>query len=145
MEERDNQSTCTNQTLTRRSFLKVLGVGLLGAPLIAACSRQQTDHFVVDIVLEQSESHFEPATLKVSRGSTVTWLNKSYYSQSVTCDPQQASDQTIVSLPNNAQPWDSGYLYPGQRFSMTFNTPGTYIYFSRVRMQPSTVGTIIVT
>ena len=102
------------------------------------------DTYEVDIVLEQSEIHYQPANLTVPRGATVTWLNKSYYSQSATCDPQQAGENRIVNLPENGRAWNSGLLYPGQRFSKTFDTPGTYIYFSLPRLSPNTAGTIIV-
>lgn len=136
--------------VSRRGFLKLLSVTLgtgVGAPLLAACapgSRENKEGYQVDIVLEQSEVHYSPATLTIPRGATVTWLNKSYYSQSATCDPSQAGDSGIVSLPQGSQPWDSGVLYPGQRFSKTFDTAGTYIYFSQPRLSPNTVGTLIV-
>ncbi len=135
--------------ISRRGFIKVLSLAIgtsLSSPLLASCAPKSmdADTYEVDIVLEQSEIHYQPANLKVPRGATVTWLNKSYYSQSATCDPQQAGENRIVNLPENAQAWDSGLLYPGQRFSKTFDTPGTYIYFSLPRLSPNTAGTIIV-
>ncbi len=131
----------------RRSFLKLLALTLgsgLVSPLLASCSPQKQDEFEVDIVLEQSQIHYSPATLKSPRGSTVTWLNKSYYSQSATCDPSKARGGAAASLPAGAATWNSGLLYPGQRYSRRFETPGTYIYFSVPMLSPGTVGTIIV-
>ena len=133
--------------VSRRGFIKLLGVtfGLsMGAPLLSSCATANQEEYQVDIVLDQSEIHYLPATLVIPSGATVTWLNKSYYSQSATCDPQQAGDFKQVNLPQGAQAWDSGVLYPGQRFSKTFDTAGTYIYFSLPRLSPNTVGTIIV-
>ena len=136
--------------LSRRGFLKLLSVTLgasVGAPLLASCapgSRESSSEYQVDIVKEQSEIHYSPATLTIPSGATVTWLNKSYYSQSATCDPSQVKDGGIVSLPPGVQPWDSGLLYPGQRFTKTFDTPGTYVYFSIPKLSPNSVGTIIV-
>ena len=137
----------TSKHVSRRGFMKLItfaiGTGL-GSPLLISCAPKDKQQFEVDIVVEQSEIHYSPATLTVPSGSTVTWLNKSYYSQSATCDPDQDKEGVIASLPQNAQTWNSGVLYPGQRFTKTFDTPGTYVYFSLPRLSPNTVGTIIV-
>ncbi len=116
----------------------------VGTSFLSSCAPKSKSEFQVDIVVEQSQIHYEPDTLTIPRGATVTWLNKSYYSQSATCDPKKEGDNSIASLPTDAQAWDSGLLYPGQRFTRTFDTPGTYVYFSRPRLSPNTVGTIIV-
>jgi plastocyanin len=134
-------------SISRRGFIKLLTVTLgtsIGAPLLASCAPKSKDQFQVDIMVEQSQIHYSPATLTVPRGATVTWLNKSFYSQSATCDPKQAGHNGIASLPKGVPSWDSGLLYPGQRFSKTFDTPGTYVYFSLPRLSPNTVGTVIV-
>jgi plastocyanin len=141
------EKTKTSLSISRRGFIKLItatfGLGI--APrLLTSCASQNEDEYQVDIVLQQSEIHYSPATLTVPMGATVTWLNKSYYSQSVTCDPQQAENGGIANLPQGAQPWDSGTLYPGQRFSKKFDMPGTYIYFSLPKLSPNTVGTIMV-
>ncbi|MGE5251633.1 MAG: plastocyanin/azurin family copper-binding protein [Bacteroidota bacterium] len=136
-----------SRPVSRRGFLKLLAVALgagVGSPLLAACAKGNNGLFEVDIVLEQNEIHYSPMTLTIPRGTTVIWLNKSYYSQSATCDPQKATQGTMVSLPENAQPWDSGLLYPGQRFSKLFDVPGTYIYFALPRLSAGSIGTIVV-
>jgi len=136
--------------ISRRGFLKLLSVTLgtsVGAPLLASCAPESSgnkNEYQVDIVKEQSEIHYSPAALTIPSGATVTWLNKSYYSQSATCDPSQAKDGGITSQPQGVEPWDSGLLYPGQRFTKTFDTPGIYVYFSVPKLSPNTIGTIIV-
>ncbi len=137
----------TPASVSRRGFIKLLTATFgmsVGTSLLTACAPKSNDQFQVDIVVEQSQIHYTPTTLTIPRGATITWLNKSYYSQSVTCDPSQPGGNGITSLPTGAQPWDSGLLYPGQRFSKTFDTPGTYVYFSQPRLSPNTVGTIVV-
>ena len=137
----------TSTSISRRGFIRLITLAAgtsITAPLIASCAPHDKENYQVDIVIEQSEIHYSPATLTVPSGATVTWLNKSYYSQSVTCDPDQAGESQIVNLPEGTQPWDSGLLYPGQRFSKIFDTPGTYVYFSLPRLSPDTAGTIIV-
>ena len=136
-----------SESISRRGFIKLITVALgtsLGSPLLASCTSEKKQEYEVDIVIQQNEISYSPATLAIPRGSTITWLNKSYYSQSATCDPKKAGNGIVASLPKDAQPWDSGVLYPGQRFSKRFDVPGTYIYFSLPRPSASTVGTIIV-
>ncbi len=137
----------TPASISRRGFIKLLTATLgmsVGTSLLASCAPKSNSEFQIDIVIEQSQVHYSPAILTVPRGATVTWLNKSYYSQSVTCDPKQAGGRGITSVPQGAQSWGSGLLYPGQRFSKTFDAPGTYVYFSLPKLSPNTVGTLIV-
>ena len=56
---------------------------------------------------------FTPATLTIPAGTTVTWTNNDTVPHTAT-----ASDGSF----------DSGNLNPGQSFSFTFATPGSYPY-----------------
>ncbi|MGE5378689.1 MAG: plastocyanin/azurin family copper-binding protein [Bacteroidota bacterium] len=135
------------KSISRRGFVKLMAFAFgasLASPLLASCTAEKGKEYEVDIVIQQNEILYSPETLTVPRGATVTWLNKSYYSQSATCDPQKASNGNFANLPRGSQPWDSGPLYPGQRFSKVFDTPGTYIYFSLPKLSAGTMGTIIV-
>ncbi len=137
----------TPASVSRRGFIKLLTTAFgmsVGTSLLTSCAPKSNDQFQVDIVVEQSQVHYSPVTLTIPRNATVTWLNKSYYSQSVTCDPSRAGGNGITSLPQGTKAWDSGLLYPGQRFSKTFDAPGTYVYFSLPKLSPNTVGTLIV-
>lgn len=57
---------------------------------------------------------FNPRSLTVSVGTTVTWTNNNGVSHTVTAD-----DGTF----------DSGTLAESAQFSFTFDTPGTYPYY----------------
>jgi plastocyanin len=57
---------------------------------------------------------FSPATLTITKGTTVTWTNKSDAPHTVTSD-------------NNAFT-GSGNLAENQTFQMTFTTAGTFTY-----------------
>jgi quinohemoprotein ethanol dehydrogenase len=72
-----------------------------------------TDH--VDIV----DFAFDPGTIIVPPGTTVTWTNTGAQPHSAT---------STVSETNPIQ-FDSGILNPGDSYSFTFDTPGTYDYF----------------
>ena len=60
------------------------------------------------------DAAFQPQSVTVSRGDTVTWVNTSDIAHTITGD-----DLTFA---------DSGLLDPGQSFSQTFDEAGTYRY-----------------
>jgi plastocyanin len=88
---------------------------------------------------------FEPASLTVPRGSTVTWTNTGAVEHTATDDPSKAVTASNAALPSGAQPWDSGTVAAGQSFSHTFDTPGTYKYFCIPHEAAGMVATIVVT
>jgi plastocyanin len=71
---------------------------------------------------------FQPATLTVPSGTTVTWTNKDNVAHTVTADDAS---------------WDSGSLTPGQTFSRTFEMAGAFQYHCTPHQRM--VGTIVVT
>jgi plastocyanin len=71
---------------------------------------------------------FQPASIEVPAGSTVTWTNAGAATHTATAD-----DGTF----------DSGQLKPGANFSQTFTTPGTYTYHCEIH--PQMTGTVVVT
>src|SRR4051812_27381705 len=115
-----------HQQISRRELLRRSGFSMIAVALLAACTKEN-DQYVVKI---DSQNFYNPSSLTIPVGATVTWQNIGLVSNTVTCDPTKAQNQAYVLLPNNAQPWDSGILYPGQMWSYTFDTPGSYMYFS---------------
>jgi amicyanin len=74
---------------------------------------------------------FEPATLTVKVGTTVTWVNNTQVPHTATSDP------------GSAVQWDSGFLSPGGTYSFTFTKAGTFTYHCTVHSYMH--GTIVVT
>lgn len=68
-----------------------------------------------DIVVDMQSSQFQPATLRIRAGDTVTWLNQDGYAHTVTSD-------------SGAAPLDSPSIPAGGSWSHTFTEPGTYDY-----------------
>jgi plastocyanin len=99
----------------------------------------------VAVVSMTDALRFEPASLTIAKGTTVTWRNSSQTIHTVTDEPTKASNKADAALPSGAQPWDSGNLNPGQTFSHTFDTPGTYKYFCIPHEMAGMTGTIVVT
>lgn len=72
---------------------------------------------------------FQPATLNVPAGTTVTWINQDGMQHTVTSDIQGL--------------FDSGAIAPGKKFSSTFPAPGNYHYHCDIH--PGMKGIIVVT
>lgn len=72
---------------------------------------------------------FAPAILTIAPGTTVTWTNK------------DEEPHTVTSA-DGAQTFTSPALDTDDKFSFTFDKPGTYRYFCAIH--PHMVGTIIV-
>ena len=89
-------------------------------------------------------NRFQPASLTVPRGATVSWTNAGQTTHTVTGDPAQAINNTDAALPSGAQAWDSGSLAGGQSFSHTFDVPGIYKYFCLPHESIGMVATVTV-
>ena len=76
---------------------------------------------------------FTPARIQVVLGTTMTWTNQDTVPHNVTLAP------VVMSSSNN---WESELLYPGQSFSYTFTSQGTFQY--HCQEHPGMVGIVIV-
>jgi hypothetical protein len=70
---------------------------------------------------------FDPTTVEIEMGTTVTWTN---------------NDDVPHTATGLAGEFDTGTIGPGESASFTFDTPGTYTYYCEIH--PSMQGTIIV-
>lgn len=71
---------------------------------------------------------FQPGSVEVPVGGSVTWTNNGSATHTVTSD---------------SGAFDSGQLAPGASFSQTFDTAGTFTYHCSIH--PQMTGTVIVT
>jgi plastocyanin len=69
---------------------------------------------------------FMPRDIKIAAGTTVTWVV-------LQGKHTTTSDDFRTKGPNS---WHSGDLATGQKFSFTFNTPGTYRFFCGFHSEP---------
>jgi plastocyanin len=70
---------------------------------------------------------FQPGTISVPVGTTVTWQNADSVTHTVTSD---------------SGAFDSGQIPPGGSFSTTFSQPGLYTYHCQIH--PSMTGSVMV-
>ena len=70
---------------------------------------------------------YSPDEITVAVGSTVTWTN---------------TDTVAHTSTSNGSGWNSGTIAPGQQFSTTLQTAGTFAYHCAIH--PGMVGTVTV-
>src|SRR5215212_9057736 len=85
-------------------------------------------HQDADVEVQVVDFAFEPGTVPVPVGATVTWTNTGNRPHTVTADDGS---------------FDSGRLDPGEQFSQTFDQPGTFAY--HCGFHPEMQGSIVVT
>jgi len=98
-----------------------------------ASGSQDTPVFGATQVYMRHET-FSPARIEVVPGTTVTWTNQDTVPHNVTLSP------IVISSSDGSE---SGLLYPGQSFSYTFSSQGTFLY--HCQEHPDMIGTVIVT
>jgi plastocyanin len=82
-----------------------------------------TDVTIVDFA-------FQPQAITISVGSSIRWINAGLQPHTTTSDV------------SSSEVWDSGQLDPGEVFTRTFNTPGSYAYLCAIH--PGMTGTVAV-
>jgi len=128
--------------MTTSFQIVLLSLILIPLAVIAGCSSPQATSSAqatvtpglpspVSNTVTIKDFDFNPSSLTVASGTTVTWVNQGSAPHTVTSD--QSSPIQFGS--NNP-------LTNGQTYSFTFATPGTYPYHCSIH--PSMVGTIIV-
>ena len=94
---------------------------------------------------------FVPATLEVSSGQTIVWINESDESHTVTAFEERfpsgaeyfssgnaaSEEEAIDSLPDEL-------IDPGETFELTLDEPGTYSYYCIPHKQDLMRGMIVV-
>ena len=110
----------------RRTQMLLTAVGMvaLGAIEVHIPSVAETSNPVQIVV---KDFMFQPNSLQVKAGSTVTWLNK---------------DEEPHTLISDTGLFHSGAMDTNESFSFKFDKPGTYHYTCSIH--PRMVGTIIV-
>lgn len=96
---------------------------------MAACdSLIDEPHETVEI---NKQNFFEPGSIAITKGQKVAWKHRGTDIGAVVCVPAEAPPGVYPTLPEGAEVWASPDLYPGQQWTYTFATLGTYIYFNR--------------
>jgi plastocyanin len=104
--------------MIHRSLL--LATAVLTAGLLAAgCGGSGTSEPVATTEVQMAKSYrFDPKTIEVDAGQTVTWTNEDNFTHTVRVDGQE--DHKVGQ---------------GESVSLTFDTPGTYHYVCTLHRQ----------
>jgi plastocyanin len=109
-------------------WLRGLGVLLVVAMATFAALGTSQPARAQDTSVSIVDFAFDPASITIEAGSTVTWTNNGATTHTVTSDDGA---------------FDSGNLASGATYSFTFDTPGTYTYHCTIH--PNMTATITVT
>jgi plastocyanin len=77
------------------------------------------------VTIEMADLAYQPGDITVPAGATVTWVNKDTVLHSATADDGS---------------FDTGLLDPGASASVTFDKPGTYVYYCEMHGVPGGQG-----
>jgi plastocyanin len=109
-------------------LLLIAGCAPVTAPVVASSTTAPATQAASPTVAIDN-FRFNPSTLTINRGSTVTWVNR--------------DDVPHTATGKGASPaFDSNPLDTDEKFSFTFTNPGTYEYYCKVH--PHMVGVVIV-
>ncbi len=89
--------------------------------------QQSEDDVVETTEITANEDGFDPETIRVMLGDTVTWTN---------------TGQEDVTITSDEDLFNSGLIGPGETYSYTFDVAGTFDYSSEENFMTS--GTVIV-
>jgi plastocyanin len=106
--------------MTRRWFLLPALVALAATLVAAGCGGGSEDSEPVattDVTMAKSY-RFDPKTIEIEAGQTVTWTNEDNFTHTVQVDDRE--DHKVGQ---------------GEKVSITFDTPGTYHYVCTLHRQ----------
>ena len=133
---------------TRREFLRAGGImaaGLFIANRTSASVIHSGGGSVVEIGMKSdlmgSHVWFDPIGLLIKPGQTVRWICVENVHTVTAYHPSNGNRS--LRIPEDAAPWDSGFLQPGDEFEYTFIEEGVYDYFCLPHEGAGMVGRII--
>lgn len=123
----------------RRAVTQMLAA--LGATAVPALAQGKT----VEVTIKNDpKGVFEPDSVTIGVGDTVSWTNPGLITHTVTFDPAQAVSKDGVALPAGVAPFASADMEMDDTFSHTFTVKGTYKYVCKYHEAMGMVGTVIV-
>ncbi|MEZ6012509.1 MAG: plastocyanin/azurin family copper-binding protein [Hyphomonas sp.] len=128
----------------RRQFL-ALGGGL-SAALLLPISLQTTRVVTIEMrgTPRGERIWFSPQGLAVSPGTAVRFVNHDRGSGHTATAYHPANFDRLRRIPAAAEPWDTGFLMPGESAEVVLTVPGVYDYYCVPHEMAAMVGRIVV-
>jgi len=109
--------------------VQILMAMMIGGACAAASPAPATQPAAATATVKITDFHFDPESVTVAHGASVTWVNQDDVPHTATAK----GDKPL---------FDSKALDTDEHYSFTFTTAGTYTYYCKVH--PHMTGTIIV-
>lgn len=130
---------------SRRTLLAA-GASLVSGAAIRRSTRASGRPAVVEIHMKSDKLGtivgFDPVGRLLEPGQRVRWVCDANVHTTTAYSP--VNDNHSLRIPENARPWNSGYLLPGQRFEVTLTVEGVYDYFCASHEMAGMVGRLTV-
>jgi plastocyanin len=128
---------------SRRRLLAGGGLILLAAPALRRASAAEVAEIRMLSDPEGARVAFDPIGLRVVPGTTIRWVVEANVHTATAYHP--ANGGRPLRIPEDAEPWDSGYLVePGEAFEVTLTVEGVYDYLCVPHEVAGMVGRIVV-
>ncbi|WP_083260157.1 plastocyanin/azurin family copper-binding protein [Marinobacter sp. X15-166B] len=129
--------------LPRRDFLVIAGSALFLAHLPAIGGRRVV---TVDMrgTARGERVWFDPFGLALETGVAVTFVNRDPGNSHTVTAYHPRLFERVRRIPAQAEPFDSGYLLPGESFELTLTVPGVYDFYCIPHEQAGMVGRLVV-
>ncbi len=130
--------------ITRRSVLG-MGGGIVATLSLPAMARaQETVEIAMAGRRDGSRVWFDPIGVRIEVGQAVRWTNRDAGNSHTATAYHPDLSERPLRIPQDAQPWDSGYLLPDHTLSVTLTVPGVYDYYCIPHEMAGMVGRIVV-
>ncbi|MCC5779061.1 hypothetical protein H7H48_08355 [Nitratireductor sp. B36] len=87
---------------------------------------------------------FTPVGLAVSPGTALRFINRDNGNSHTATAYHPANYDRSRRIPSNAEPWDTGFLLPGESAEIVLKVPGVYDYYCVPHEMAAMVGRIVV-
>ncbi len=130
--------------INRRRFLAASGGGLaaLAFPFVGVAEEKVT--VAMRGTSRGERIWFSPLGIAVAPGTVVRFINEDGVNSHTATTYHPQLDGRMRRIPEGAEPWDSGFLMPGEAFEVTLQVPGVYDYYCRPHERAGMVGRIVV-
>jgi len=121
-------SSIKNATVTGNMSMPSMNVTTTATSTIPTVGATASNNTIVVML----NSAYLPAQLTITAGTTVTWINKDSIGHTVTeGDPNSPKQPALRAFDSSGEAGSgkAALLEPGQSWSYTFTTPGTYNYY----------------
>jgi plastocyanin len=125
--------------LTRRGVL-----GLAAALILPAATSPRTVEIRMWGDATGAHVSFDPVGLRLNPGDTLRWTNDDAGNSHTATAYHPANFERPRRIPAAAEPWDSGYLLPGESFAVTLTVEGVYDYYCVPHEHAGMVGRLVV-